>query len=181
MARYGKFVFKLLELLVNDFYLALPRSREEKRKFHLESERIWREIDRKCLFSVLRRLRLEGAVNSIQEKDNLERIIITDKGKARFLEYQFSNLKLKKSKKWDGRWRIVLFDVPEIKKKIRDALRRKLKTLGFVEFQKSVFIHPYSCEDEVNFVINFFGIYENVYYIESTITPDDKFRKHFRL
>lgn len=181
MAGYGKFVFKLLGLLVNDFYLALPRSREEKRKFHLESERVWREIDRKRLFSVLRRLRLEGVINSIKEKDDFERIVITDKGKARFLEYQFNNLELKKNKNWDGRWRIALFDVPEAKKKVRDALRRKLKTLGFVEFQKSVFIYPYPCEDEVNFVINFFGIYENVYYIESAIISDDKFRKNFGL
>jgi DNA-binding transcriptional regulator PaaX len=44
---------------------------------------------------------------------------------------------------WDGKWRIVLFDVPEQKRPIRDYLRNVLKRHGFVEFQRSMWVWPY--------------------------------------
>jgi DNA-binding transcriptional regulator PaaX len=44
---------------------------------------------------------------------------------------------------WDGKWRIVLFDVPETKRPIRDYLRGVLKRLGFKEFQRSMWAWPY--------------------------------------
>ena len=56
----------------------------------------------------------------------------------------------------DGEWRIVIFDIPEKFKKAREALRMKLKELGFLELQKSVFIFPYECEDEINFIVEVF-------------------------
>ena len=48
-----------------------------------------------------------------------------------------------KSIKWDGKWRIIFFDVPEKKRHYRDYLRTILKTIGFKEFQKSIWIYPY--------------------------------------
>lgn len=179
MAGYGKLALKLFELFIQGFYLSLPRSRKERRQFYLENEKIWYEADRKQLFRILKRFRLEGVVKSIKEKDGVERLVLTDKGKAKYLWHQFNNLNLAKEKKWDGVWRIVLFDIPETIKNKRNALRRKLKKLGFIEFQKSVFVYPYPCEDEINFVINFFKIYDYVYYLESSIKPDDEFRASF--
>jgi DNA-binding transcriptional regulator PaaX len=46
-------------------------------------------------------------------------------------------------KAWDGRWRVVLFDVPESKRPIRDYIRGVLKRYGFKEFQRSMWIHPH--------------------------------------
>ena len=51
---------------------------------------------------------------------------------------------------------MVIFDVPEKKKIIRDALRRKIQELGFQELQKSVFVYPYPCFKEIETVTNFF-------------------------
>src|SRR3989339_49786 len=67
-------------------------------------------------------------------------------------------------KDWDGKWRFIVFDVPEKFRTGRDALRWKIKKLGFYELQKSVFIFPYKCEDEINFIIEFFGIRKYVRY-----------------
>ncbi len=53
------------------------------------------------------------------------------------------NLKLTTAARWDGKWRIVLFDVPESKRPIRDYLRGVLKRLGFREFQRSMWVWPY--------------------------------------
>ncbi len=51
-----------------------------------------------------------------------------------------------------------MFDIPEKKKNAREVFRRKLNELGFYQLQKSTFIHPYECEDEINFVIEMFEL-----------------------
>lgn len=181
MARYGYNLFKILEILSNGFMLNMTRDKRLRFKLHKENDKIWNEIDRKKLYQTLRTLRLNKFVEIVKEANNIEKIRLASKGKTRWLEYQFNNLALKKKKKWDKKWRIVLFDVPEEKKKIRDALRRKLKKLGFLEFQKSVFVFPFPCSNEINFVINFFDIEENVFYVEAPISPDKNLRKHFNL
>jgi len=48
-----------------------------------------------------------------------------------------------KYSKWDGGWRIIFFDIPETKRKQRDYLRSVLKTIGFKEWQKSIWAYPY--------------------------------------
>ena len=53
---------------------------------------------------------------------------------------------------------MVLFDIPEKRKPAREALRKTLKRLGFYEFQKSVLVHPYECQDELDYVIEFFRL-----------------------
>ena len=44
---------------------------------------------------------------------------------------------------WDGRWRMIFFDIPEKKRRYRDELRLMLKVIGFKEFQKSIWAYPY--------------------------------------
>lgn len=170
-----------MELLATGSLLGFSRDKKVRRELLQEADKIWHSIDRKTLNYILHRFKLQNYIESIKETDGIEKIRLTDYGRARALVYNFNDLKLPIKKKWDKKWRLVLFDIPEPKKKIRDALRRKLKQLGFLEFQKSVFIYPYSCEEEINFVLNFYNIPEHVYYIEAPITPDKNFRHHFDL
>lgn len=181
MKKYGSTIGKILNILADGFVLSLSRDKRERFRLHKECDRLWYTIDRKRLYQILNRLQMEGFINVIKRANNVEKIQLNEKGKARWLRYQFNDLKLKFSKRWDKKWRIVLFDIPEPKKRIRDALRKKLKKLGFLEFQKSVFIYPFPCEDEVNFIINFFNIEDNVYYLEAPISSDYNFRQYFHL
>ena len=48
-----------------------------------------------------------------------------------------------KPNKWDGGWRIIFFDIPEVKRHYRDFLREVLRNIGFREFQRSVWIYPF--------------------------------------
>lgn len=41
---------------------------------------------------------------------------------------------------WDGKYRIVIWDIPENKRRIRDLLRRRLKEWGFKNWQRSVWV-----------------------------------------
>lgn len=54
-----------------------------------------------------------------------------------------------RNQKWDRKWRIVIFDIPQELHKERVRLRAKLKMLGFYMLQKSVFVFPYPCEEEL--------------------------------
>jgi len=181
MKEYGILTGKVLGILASGFVLALSKDKKQRFQLHQKCDRLWHTIDRKQLYHVLRRFRLNGFVKIIKQANDVEKFYLSKEGEKRWLQYQLRNLKLKKSKHWDRKWRIVLFDIPEPRKKVRDALRRRLKNLGFFEFQKSVFIYPFSCRDEVNFVINFFNIEDNVFYLEAPISPDYNFRQHFNL
>lgn len=70
---------------------------------------------------------------------------LTRKGKMEILKYRIQN----KRRKWDGKWRLVIFDVPEEKRGRRNTLRNRLRYLGFKELQKSVWVYPYEAEKEL--------------------------------
>ena len=147
---------------------------------HERCDTAWYSMDRKVLYAILEKWRIRGLIATI-DGEGIEEIQLTNKGRAYFLRSRFKALKIEHTKKWDKKWRLVMFDVPEQMKPVRDSLRRKLKQLGFLEFQKSVFVFPYPCDSEINFTINYFNIPQQVYCLESRITPDDKLRRHFKL
>lgn len=77
---------------------------------------------------------------------------LTGEGKEKIIR-DFPLLAFQK-KKWDGKWRMVLFDIAELNRKKRDMLRAKLKELGFGMFQESVYISPHNfTKDLVEFLI----------------------------
>ena len=117
-----------------------------------------------------------------REEGNLSKITITEKGKQKLLIYELDSLEIKKPKKWDSVWRIVTFDIPEKKKAARNALRDKLKELGFCQLHKSVFVFPYPCLDEVQFIEEIFQIGSYINFIEAkTIADDDWLKSKFHL
>ncbi len=72
---------------------------------------------------------------------------LTRKGEAalRHMElYDFGN---RKPSRWDRKWRVLIFDVPEYRKGLRDKIRRTLMAVGFTRLQDSVWVYPYDCED----------------------------------
>lgn len=54
-----------------------------------------------------------------------------------------------KDKKWDGKWRIVFYDIPEKEKNIRKMLQVKLLELGFGMIQESVYISPFDIAEDL--------------------------------
>jgi CRISPR-associated endonuclease Cas2 len=118
----------------------------------------------------------------ITEKDGKTIVEITQKGKVKALKYKIENIKIKKPKSWDKKWRLVIFDISNKKRLARDVLRWKLKQLGFYRFQKSVWIYPYPCEDEIDFIKSVYQIEPNVKLVTAEKMEDeDKYLKIFRL
>ena len=85
-----------------------------------------------------------------------------------------------KPKIWDRSWRFLLFDIPEEKRTIRDEFRAGLKRLGFIQFQQSVWIHPYPCEDEVDFLAEFFKVNRFLTLLTVKIEDDQAVRSCFK-
>src|SRR3989338_6698599 len=72
---------------------------------------------------------------------------LTARGETLFRRLELGNYKLKKPRRWDGKWRILTFDIPEHRRSVRNRLRATLSALGFKRLQDSVWIYPYPCED----------------------------------
>lgn len=108
---------------------------------------------------------------------------ITDAGKARLTKISLSGLAERKStsrRRWDGNWRMVIYDIPTAKKTKRDMLRHSLKTYGFVCLQNSVWVYPYECQEIITLLKAEFTVGKNVLYvIADTIENDKQLRVHF--
>jgi DNA-binding transcriptional regulator PaaX len=101
-------------------------------------------------------LKRRGLIEVEKEGHDI-RIALTKKGKKRAGKYQIDDLKIKKPKRWDKKWRVVIFDIPNTSRLIRDIFRRKLKEWGFHCLQQSVWITPYYCQEEINLLREFLG------------------------
>jgi len=109
------------------------------------------------------------------------KISLTPEGRKLAGYLQIDSLKIKRPAKWDKKWRLVLFDISQLKLIHRNAFRAKLKELGFVSFQKSVWLHAFDCRDEINLLKDFFGLSDNevCLIITERITNEEKFKKYF--
>lgn len=101
----------------------------------------------------------------LKEVNNVTTIFLTEKGKKRAIKHSLENLEIKKPKKWDKKWRIVVFDIPDKFKVSRNCFKKKLDELGFFMIQKSVYLHPYECFDEIEFIRTLYGIRVFVKYV----------------
>lgn len=107
-------------------------------------------------------------------------IIITKKAMDRLAKRKFADLSINTSEKWDNKWRLVMFDVPEEKSHARVALTQKLKSLGFQILQLSVWIHPYECREEIYLVAKRYNVESYVtYIITDHIDHEEKLIKRF--
>jgi len=141
----------------------------------------WKKINQEKLKKEIQALYRSKLIGFKENPDGSSIIVLTDKGKLKALNYRFKEMKIKENS-WDGKWRLVIFDIPEKLKKARDALRWKLKELGFYELQKSVFVFPYECKDEIDFIIEFFNLRKFVRYgILENIDNELHLKKIFRL
>ncbi|MEK9194495.1 MAG: CRISPR-associated endonuclease Cas2, partial [Patescibacteria group bacterium] len=114
--------------------------------------------------------------------DSQVKIRITGKGIERVKKFDINNLKIQPMKTWDAKWRVVIFDIPEKNKNAREMFRNKLKELGFYMIQKSVFVCPWDCVDEIVFLRNILEINPHVSIIlAEAIDEEMKLRRLFNV
>ena len=141
-----------------------------------------KKFDERKIARLVERLKRNRLI-ILNEESGKFKVELTEKGKRKVKEIHLDNLEIERPATWDGKWRVVIFDIPDkYKKRARDALREKLKELGFYQLQKSVWVIPHPCEKEIQFLCELFDItsYVNILIVDE-IYNDIKLRKYFKL
>lgn len=156
--RIGQIQRKVLVLLYAGLALSLARNPRTDFKILKLAHKEWQKINKYNLQEAIRKLYQSKLIKYKQNNDGTITLVLNEKGKKLALRYNLDNIKINKPERWDNLWRIVSFDIPEYYKKGRDALSSKLKQLGFYPMQKSVFVLPYDCKKEIDFITEIFGL-----------------------
>lgn len=155
--------------------------RRNSRK-HKKARKRYSEKQISNSFAYLKKKRL---VEIVKESNGRVTVRLTNRGRKRLTEYSLDMLKIKTPERWDGKWRVLMFDIParpKIYNSARNALRNKVKKLGFYQIQKSVWIYPYECEDELLFIAEMFKVQRYVEILTAgRILHENILRKHFSL
>ncbi|OGG78155.1 CRISPR-associated endonuclease Cas2 [Candidatus Kaiserbacteria bacterium RIFCSPLOWO2_01_FULL_52_12b] len=136
--------------------------------------------------------RISQAINRLRERGLIERVNtgegvtlrLTSKGVrlAETIEEEEKQYEIKKPKRWDDKWRIVIFDIWERRRGVRDRLRTLLQRNGFVKIQNSVWVYPHDCEELFVFLRTNLRLGKGILYIVAEeIENDGALRKHFGL
>ena len=193
MVLYGSYAYQALKIIAGGAvlgvaltaFIAVPNmavvakplieylADKDKRKWRQEQAQLRKAVER------LRRRRLVSLL--MRGKETY--LLITKEGKEQLKRFEINTLQIEKPKEWDKKWRIVLFDIPEKRKGARNAIRRKLLELGFYSLQKSTFVHPYDCQDEIDFIAQFFNAEKFIQYVvcDDLGANEPIVRRHFNL
>jgi len=156
----------------------LPKALKPYAKDSADFE-LWKRFNIPYLKRTLHRLEKQKLVES-SEENGKQIVKITDSGRRRVLKFALDEIEIKKPKKWDGKWVLVSYDIPEHLASIRNFFSDYLKFWGFYPLQESVWLHAYSCEKEVDFLREYLGIGEHVrVMIVSKIENNQVFRDFF--
>lgn len=166
---------KILLLLLGGIALGLTTSpRAQKRVFNT-LHREWRDLNRRNLYRHIKDFEEHKMIRYVNKNEwwNIE---LTEKGKCEAEKIKLNEIKIPKPRRWNKKWHLVIFDIPERNRVARDALRKKIKQIGLVEVQKSTFIYPYPCKNEIDKIINFFEVDKFVLQLEIN-TLDESMRR----
>ncbi|HEY4476794.1 MAG TPA: CRISPR-associated endonuclease Cas2 [Candidatus Paceibacterota bacterium] len=134
---------------------------------------------------------LRRVINSLVDKEMIVKVKdakgqtllrITECGKKELKRYLAHDLKIKRPRHWDGKYHLIIFDIKETKRIVRDELRKWLEHLGFKRLQNSVWVYPYECREVVVLLKSQFKIGKDVLYITADEVENDGWlRVHFNL
>ncbi len=134
------------------------------------------------IYGAIQNLKRGQYIEESKGANGTPRVHLTKKGEKYFQKILFEDVELPHLSKWDKKWRFVLFDIPIKYTKAREALRWRLKALGFYQYQKSVWVYPHPCEKEILYVADYFNVGKFIEILEVTRLSNDKdIKKHFEL
>lgn len=142
-------------------------------------DRVKKKYDQQTIKRSFYRLLDAGYINMVQTRSG-KRTRLTKEGEQYLRKLELNDFALKRPKKWDKKYRLVIFDIKEGRRIIRQQLRQTLRTIGFLRLQNSVWVYPYDCEDLIVMLKADFRIGREVLYlIVDQIEGDDWIKKHF--
>lgn len=107
---------------------------------------------------------------------------LTAEGRKLLRRWQFMDFKLNQPRRWDKKWRVMIFDIPEQKRKVRDQVRYVFSQAGLKRLQDSVWVYPYDCEDLLTLLKTDLGVGKHILYLIVDELENDKYlREEFGL
>lgn len=158
-------------------YAAGALYKAKRRYDWAKDQKEWKKFNLKLLRRNLKRLQNQKIVEIVTENEQ-EVVKLTQKGHTKYLTFKLEELSLK-GKYWDGKWRLVIYDINKLKRSAQDSFRRVLKQINFFPLQKSVYLTPYKCSDEVEYLREYFNIGEEVLLLEINRIENEKFYKDY--
>lgn len=149
----------------------------KKRKKEKEFKE-WERFNKPRLRTLLKRLYSQKIVD-FKDVDGQTVITLTDKGKKKVLSYQLENMMIDKPPKWDGKWRIIIYDIKKERKVLGDIFRRFLQKMQFLQLQKSVYLTPYPCDQQIEFLRQYYGLGKEVLYLVAQKVENEEIYKHY--
>lgn len=142
-----------------------------------QDQKEWKKFNLKLLRRNLKRLHDQKIVEVIDENGQ-EVIKLTQKGHTKYLRFKLEELSLK-GKSWDGKWRLVIYDISKLKRSAQENFRRILKQINFFPLQKSVYLTPYKCTSEIEYLREYFNLSEEVILLEVNKLENEPFYKQY--
>lgn len=107
---------------------------------------------------------------------------LTPKGDKMLRTLELKGYKIKKPRRWDRKWRVLIFDIAEYRRKTRDQIRQTLQRVGFVHLQNSVWLYPYDCQELVTLLKADMKIGKAMLYlVVDELEGDRPYREYFNL
>src|SRR3990167_7877044 len=163
--RIGNLKKKILLLLLAGIALGLTRSPKKHWWILRQIPKEWERINRQAINRAINSLYTSHLVEEKYHRDGTITLFLSDRGKKQALRFNIDKMKIRTPAQWDKKWRIVMFDIPEKLKRLRESLRMHFKEIGLKELQKSVFVYPYPCHKEIEFIVEFYNDRKYVRYI----------------
>ncbi len=144
-----------------------------------------RRYSKRQISGAIHTLKSRKLIEIIEEGDDKFKVQLTNRGSKKVRDFCFEALTIATPKKWDKKWRVLIFDIPakpKIYHQAREALRHKIKELGFYQMQKSTWAFPHECEDEILFIAELFQIQKHIEILTvEKLLHEDKLKKKFGL
>ncbi|MFZ2154055.1 MAG: hypothetical protein WAV16_02375 [Candidatus Moraniibacteriota bacterium] len=182
MLRIGKNQKKIMLILLGGLALGLSNSPRKYFDTFNKIKKDWNDIDRRTFNHSCKRLSQEKLIEERKMPDGSFKLVLTKKGKVAASELSLigSAINFKKPEKWDKRWRIVIFDIPEKDRMFRDILRQHLYALNFFKIQQSVLVSPYPYEEAILELVSLYSAERYVRVITAiSIDNEKRLKAHF--
>lgn len=181
----NKSKWKAVKNLSKDLLLALAEYSngvclDSRRRVYRRFYNLDEQYPKKSFADCLNGLKRRGYIESTCDKDGRTLYELTRKGE---MEVKKCKIKQKiKNKKWDGKWRFIIFDIPENQRMLRDNFRRTLRFIGCVKWQQSVWATPFDIFDDLEILIPDIKTHNWIKLIEAQfIVGEEELKKIFKL
>ena len=142
----------------------------------------WKDINRQSAERAITSLYESRLVEAKSNANGSTTLVLNEKGRKKALTYQAKNMTIERPKQWDGKWRLVVFDIPEDEREARDSLRHHLAHIGFYKLQQSVAVFPFECRNEIDFLVELHSIRRYVRcMIVEEIDNEEHLKRFFKL